>query len=154
MKHWTLLLLLSRAAADTCLQQYCGGTCRVTATTCATQSDVTDQLLVWGRTCPFLEEWYGTDDGMVEFAMEREEVTEAVCGSNMQCPNGYTQEEGDGTTCVPDCPNGYTQEEGDGTACVPDCSQPPDTVWSETCCVDGTSPSALAHAYQALNMCS
>lgn len=136
MKHWTLLLLLSRAAADTCLQQYCGGTCRVTATTCATQSDVTDQLLVWGRTCLFLEEWYGTDDGMVEFAMEREEVTEAVCGSNMQCPNGYTQ------------------EEGDGTACVPDCSQPPDTVWSETCCVDGTSPSALAHAYQALNMCS
>ena len=163
MKHWILLLLLSRATAHVCLQTYCNRKCLIeldeTQSRCLDQSEVND--LIAHIPCSYMNDLpnYQLEGQISGPEGSGTGIKSVTCSdeADFQCPSGRTQ---DHTTCVLDCQNGYKISD-DGTTCVPDCTMPVDPVWTAACpnvpstdCVDGTDPNALAVAYQSLNGCS
>jgi len=123
MKHWILLLLLSRATAHVCLQTYCNRKCLIeldeTQSRCLDQSEVND--LIAHIPCSYMNDLpnYQLEGQISGPEGSGTGIKSVTCSdeADFQCPSGRTQ---DHTTCVLDCQNGYKISD-DGTTCVPDC---------------------------------
>ena len=85
-----------------CLQEYCSKKCLVTLvdSSCATQAYVNQEINETYGDCTFFDSEVPTPyDLAYELETYRPEIKQADC-PKFQCPDGYTKETGDGTTCI------------------------------------------------------